>query len=484
MLDLISWRRYAYLLSAVTLAIGLVFTLATLLPNANMGLQFSIAYTGGTVWEVHFQDGTPDPADVRSVLDELGLGGEVAITTANDTEYVLIRTQALALREATVTEGSAAAAALAAQSPSPGASAGTEASASPEASASAEASAGIQAEASAGIQAEASAGIQAPVVPAASGSAVPSAEPATSLVPAATSVVPAAASAAPSPEATAASAVATAAASAEPATSFVPGAAASASAEPGAAAGASLAAGASPGPSASPEAGTGQTTIALPTEGQFGQLATTLQERFGPIDEVRQENSVGPVVSTELVWQTLVLVLMAAGAIMIWVGYRFRDIRMGVTALLALLHDVIVVVGTFAVLGTLVGLEIDALFVTAMLTVIGFSVHDTIVVFDRIRENRHRFMGEPLESIVNHSLVQTFGRSMTTSFTLVLTMLALLFFGGEAIRPFTFALLVGVISGTYSSLFVATPLFLDWHLRDDRHKAEQPVTRKAERRPA
>jgi preprotein translocase subunit SecF len=153
---------------------------------------------------------------------------------------------------------------------------------------------------------------------------------------------------------------------------------------------------------------------------------------------------------------------------------------MGVTALAALLHDVVIVVGIFAILGTFVGVQIDALFVTAMLTVIGYSVHDTIVVFDRIRENRQRFLGEPLQPIVNHSLVQTVGRSLTTSLTLVLTLMALLLFGGEAIRPFTLALLIGVIAGTYSSIFVATPLFLDWHLWSDKRKASQAEDARAE----
>jgi preprotein translocase subunit SecF len=185
-------------------------------------------------------------------------------------------------------------------------------------------------------------------------------------------------------------------------------------------------------------------------------------------------------VSQELIYQTFLLVLMAGAAIMIWVAYRFRDFRMGITALAALLHDVIIVVGIFAVLGTIIGLQVDALFVTAMLTVIGYSVHDTIVVFDRIRENRQRYLGEPLILTVNHSLVQTIGRSLTTSLTLVLTLLALLLFGGEAIRPFTLALLIGVVAGTYSSIFVATPLFLDWHLWADKRKVDQPAEAKTE----
>ena len=103
-----------------------------------------------------------------------------------------------------------------------------------------------------------------------------------------------------------------------------------------------------------------------------------------------------------------------------------------------------------------------------MLTVIGFSVHDTIVVFDRIRENKARHAGEPFADIVNHSILQTFGRSINTSLTVVLTLLALLLFGGAAIRDFVLALLIGIISGTYSSIFNASPLLVDWHLWDDR----------------
>ena len=108
------------------------------------------------------------------------------------------------------------------------------------------------------------------------------------------------------------------------------------------------------------------------------------------------------------------------------------------------------------------GVEIDALFVTAMLTVIGFSVHDTIVVFDRVRENKARHAGEPFADIVNHSILQTFGRSITTSLTVVLTLTALLLFGGSAINEFVLTLLIGIVSGTYSSIFVASPLLVDW----------------------
>ena len=112
-----------------------------------------------------------------------------------------------------------------------------------------------------------------------------------------------------------------------------------------------------------------------------------------------------------------------------------------------------------------------------MLTVIGFSVHDTIVVFDRVRENKARHAGEPFADIVNHSILQTFGRSIMTSLTVVITLLALFLFGGSAINDFILALLIGIISGTYSSIFVAAPLLVDWHLWDDRRHGRLTTTR-------
>jgi preprotein translocase subunit SecF len=162
--------------------------------------------------------------------------------------------------------------------------------------------------------------------------------------------------------------------------------------------------------------------------------------------------------------------------------FRFADFRMGAVAIVALLHDVIVVVGIFAILGTLIGLEIDALFVTAMLTVIGFSVHDTIVVFDRIRENRIRHAGEPFSAIVNHSLLQTLGRSLNTSLTTVLVLLGLLLLGSEATRAFVFAMVIGIISGTYSSIFNASALLVSWHEWDERRRQQQATATPARAR--
>src|SRR5262245_36950978 len=184
---------------------------------------------------------------------------------------------------------------------------------------------------------------------------------------------------------------------------------------------------AAPGPTQFP--GSANT---VPTQGEIGSIALALQEKFGPIQEQAKLSSIGAVVSSDLIQQAVILILVGSLGILGWITLRFRDVKFGVTALVALLHDVIVVVGIFAILGTLFGVNIDGLFVTAMLTVIGFSVHDTIVVFDRIRENRARHAGEPFAEVVNHSILQTFGRSITTSFTVVLTLTTLLLFGGSA----------------------------------------------------
>ena len=272
------------------------------------------------------------------------------------------------------------------------------------------------------------------------------------------------------------SAAPSASASAAPSASPAPSATPAPSGTP--APSASAAASASPSPSASPAAGG-----VLPTAGTLGAIRVALEDALGPIAEQRSLSTVGAVVSSDLITQALILILFGAIGIMAWITYRFRDFRMGVTALIALLHDVLVVVGLFAIFGTFFGLQIDSLFVTAMLTIIGFSVHDTIVVFDRVRENRSRHVGEPFDRIVNHSLLQTFGRSITTSLTVVITLTALLLFAGDAIGTFVLALLLGIISGTYSSIFNASPLLVVWHNWDDRKRereiAARPIRRTA-----
>ena len=268
------------------------------------------------------------------------------------------------------------------------------------------------------------------------------------------------------------------------------GASASASASPAASPSAapspsSSAAGAaaSPGVSPAPVPSASANPASIPTTGRLGALAASLQAALGPIAGQRSLATVGPVISAELTQQAILLVILGSVGILLWMTIRFRDVRFGATALIALVHDVVVVVGTFAILGTFFRVQIDALFVTAMLTVIGFSVHDTIVVYDRIRENRARHAGEPFDQIVNHSVLQTFGRSINTSLTVVVTLTALLLFGGAATTYFVLALLIGIVSGTYSSIFNASPLLVVWHDWDDRRRARAVAPGRPARRP-
>ena len=171
-------------------------------------------------------------------------------------------------------------------------------------------------------------------------------------------------------------------------------------------------------------------------------------------------------VAAETTRNAVLAVLAASVLILLWIWFSFRKVdrpwRYGTSAIVALLHDVLVVLGVFSILGWLIGFQIDALFITALLTVVGFSVHDTIVVFDRIRENMQRRTSETFDQVVNASLVQTMARSLNTSLTVIFTLSALTLFGGATIRPFTLALLVGIISGTYSSIFSASMILVMW----------------------
>jgi preprotein translocase subunit SecF len=193
------------------------------------------------------------------------------------------------------------------------------------------------------------------------------------------------------------------------------------------------------------------------------------KKTFPNISELRFE-TVGPVIGAELTTKALEAVLVASLAIVLYIAYAFREIpkpyaswKFGVAAVIALLHDALVVIGAFSLLGHFLQVQVDALFVTAILTVIGFSVHDTIVVFDRVRENLRKTSGKfSFENVVNESILQTLGRSLTTSLTVLFTLLALILFGGESIRWFVVALFIGVFSGTYSSIFNAAPILSLW----------------------
>ena len=180
--------------------------------------------------------------------------------------------------------------------------------------------------------------------------------------------------------------------------------------------------------------------------------------------------TVGPSVGAEVTRSAAVAVGMAAVGILLYIWFAFRRLehawRYGICAIIAMLHDVLVVIGLAAIFGRLLGWPVDSLFLTALLTVAGFSVHDTIVVFDRIRENLviHRRLG--YETVVNHSIVQTLDRSINTQLTVMFTLLALALFGGVTIRHFVVMLLIGVFSGTYSSIFNAAPLLVVWENRE------------------
>jgi len=235
---------------------------------------------------------------------------------------------------------------------------------------------------------------------------------------------------------------------------------------------------------------------AVEGEGVNGQVQQTAQGSFiirtSPLDptqakrftddvssrvnspiQINQQNQVGGTIAAETVTTAIVALVVASALILLYLAFRFRRVpggwqsgfQFGGSALLALLHDVFLLTGVFSILGGFfhqrLG-EIDAFFVTAVLTVVGFSVHDTIVVFDRIRENMVMSSRLTFEQVVNLSIMQTAARSIITSFTVVLVLLSLLVFGGETLKGFALALLIGIVSGTYSSIFNASPLLVVW----------------------
>jgi len=173
-------------------------------------------------------------------------------------------------------------------------------------------------------------------------------------------------------------------------------------------------------------------------------------------------DTVGPVLGSELIRKTLFAIALAASLILIYVAYRFKSIKFGVSAILAMLHDSLVLLGVFSLLGHFMGVEVDTLFVTALLTILSFSVHDTIVVYDRIRELKKKYGYLDFEEIINRAVVETMGRSINNSLTIIFMLSAMYLLGGETTKWFIFALLVGTVSGTYSSTFTAAPLLIAW----------------------
>jgi len=189
-------------------------------------------------------------------------------------------------------------------------------------------------------------------------------------------------------------------------------------------------------------------------------LVSSLESQLGKItfDKI---DMVGPTVSAELVRQAIILVVVASLLIILYLSLRYKPV-FAICGVIALLHDVLVITGLFSIFGVLFHEEVDSLFVTAVLSTIGYSMHDSIIIFDRIRENMKFIKKHSFEEIANFSTLQTISRSINTSFTVVLVLLSLLIFGSPVIKWFIIALLIGIISGTYSSIFNATALVVDW----------------------
>jgi preprotein translocase subunit SecF len=178
------------------------------------------------------------------------------------------------------------------------------------------------------------------------------------------------------------------------------------------------------------------------------------------LEELRYEN-VGPSIGPDLIKKTFYAMGISAVLILLWVAIQFRSFKFGVSAVLAMFHDSLVLIGSFALLGHFFGAEIDFLFVTASLTILSFSVHDTIVVYDRIRESQKK-VGGSLYDLANKAVSETMVRSLNNSFTIIFMLVALILLGGETIKWFAVALLIGTVSGTYSSPFVAVPILVTW----------------------
>ena len=208
-----------------------------------------------------------------------------------------------------------------------------------------------------------------------------------------------------------------------------------------------------------------RTEFVSPEESQA--ITAALAEQVAPlIPETTLVQSVSPSVGAEVTRAAFIAVLVAAVIILVYIMFAFRQVpnsfRYGACAVAAMIHDLFVIFGFAAITGMVLGWEVDALFLTAVLTVAGFSLQDTIVVFDRIRENITRRPLERYEMIVNRSILETIHRSLATQLNAMFVMVAILLFGGASIKPFIAVLLIGLLSGTYSSIFTAVPLLVAW----------------------
>ena len=198
-----------------------------------------------------------------------------------------------------------------------------------------------------------------------------------------------------------------------------------------------------------------------PSTNQQKEQALVAVQAFGEVEELRFE-TVGPVLGQELLRKMSIAIVVVAVFITFYIWKQFSELKYGISAIIAMFHDSLIILGIFSLLGRFLSVEVGALFVTAVLTTLSFSVHDTIVVFDRIRELRRLHHRLPLQTVVNTAVMETMGRSVNNSMTIIFMLLALVVLGGATIHWFAIALLIGAITGTYSSPFVAVPLLLIW----------------------
>ena len=215
------------------------------------------------------------------------------------------------------------------------------------------------------------------------------------------------------------------------------------------------------------------------------QELTQALGQLGTLNPAREAlNTVGGSVATSIGQRSILAVAAASIGVLLYIAFAFRNTQnpllYGICAIIAMLHDALLVIGVFSILGAVADVEVDALFVTALLTVIGFSVHDTIVVFDRIRENLLARVAPTFEETVNYSIAQTLVRSLNTSLTVIITLLALYLFGGSTTRDFVLALLIGLVSGTYSSIFNASQLLVAWENGEIQGLFNRLLRRRAE----
>lgn len=202
---------------------------------------------------------------------------------------------------------------------------------------------------------------------------------------------------------------------------------------------------------------------------QKEQILKNLETDFGKSEELKFQ-TVGPSIGQELIKKTAIAILLASGFILFYIAQRFTNAKYGVCAILAMFHDTFIMLGIFSLLGHFLGVEVDTLFVTALLTILSFSVHDTVVVYDRIRESVKLNPKVKFEDLVNKAVAETLTRSVNNSMTIILMLTCLYLLGGESIKWFSFALLIGTISGTYSSTFTAAPLLVLWNNLEEKRK--------------